>query len=150
MWGQLWLTGWQHPARSCCLRKDKTCLRVPFTVTYSMELCEVAWPSLKMSLTELGCSWKRRWDLPSLCWTHKRLGLLHPARLLALPTRLPARHCQTNLSYLVSCHFQPPVFSKVKHTSGVKRNSTPLIAPLRVSPRIRKIASTMYGRIAVT
>lgn len=32
----------------------------------------------------------------------------------------------------------------------MKRNSTPLRAPLRVSPRIRKIASTMYGRIAVT
>lgn len=150
MWGQLWRTGWQRPARSCCLRKDRTCLRGPFFVTYLMEHCEEAWPSIKMSLTALGCSWKRRWGLPSLYWTHKRLGPLRPARWLALPTRPPVGVRQTDLSFLELRHFQPPIFCRVKRTSGVKRNSTPLRAPFRVSPRIRKIASTMYGRIAVT
>lgn len=47
MWGQLWLTGWQHPARSCCLRKDNTFLRSPFFFIY---LNIWKWPLIKCLL----------------------------------------------------------------------------------------------------
>lgn len=40
--------------------------------------------------------------------------------------------------------------AKVGLTSGVKRNLMPLTDPFRVSPRIRKMARTTYGKVDVT